>query len=74
MCCLAYEVGTYSELKKDMPKVGKRVVTPKGPGKVTQQNIINRKLKVALDNGEEAEVGFDEIREESFFDRVRKGK
>jgi cell fate regulator YaaT (PSP1 superfamily) len=74
MCCLAYEVGTYSELKRDLPKVGKRVVTPKGPGKVTQQNIINRKLKVALDTGEEAEVGFDEIREESFFDRVRKGK
>jgi cell fate regulator YaaT (PSP1 superfamily) len=74
MCCLAYEVGTYAALKKDMPKVGKRVVTPKGPGKVTQQNIINQKVKVALDNGEELEVGFDEIREESFFDRVRKGK
>jgi cell fate regulator YaaT (PSP1 superfamily) len=74
MCCLAYEVGTYSELKKDLPKVGKRVVTPKGPGKVIQQNIINQKLKVALDNGEELEVGFDEIREESFFERVRKGK
>jgi cell fate regulator YaaT (PSP1 superfamily) len=74
MCCLAYEVGTYSELKKDLPKVGKRVVTPKGPGKVTQQNVINQKLKVALDNGDEVEVGFDEIREESFFERVRKGK
>jgi cell fate regulator YaaT (PSP1 superfamily) len=74
MCCLAYEVGTYSELKKDLPKVGKRVVTPKGPGKVIQQNIINQKLKVALDDGEELEVGFDEIREESFFERVRKGK
>jgi len=74
MCCLAYEVDTYVELKKDLPKVGKRVVTPKGPGKVTQQNIINQKLKVALDDGEEVEVGFDEIREESFFDRVRKGK
>jgi cell fate regulator YaaT (PSP1 superfamily) len=74
MCCLAYEVDTYVELKKDLPKVGKRVVTPKGPGKVTQQNIINQKLKVALDDGEEVEVGFDEIREESFFDRVRIGK
>ncbi len=33
MCCLAYEVGTYTELKKDLPKVGKRVVTPQGAGK-----------------------------------------
>jgi cell fate regulator YaaT (PSP1 superfamily) len=74
MCCLAYEVDTYSELKKDLPKVGKRVVTPKGPGKVIQQNIINRKVRVALDNGDEVEAGFEEVREESFFDRVRKGK
>jgi cell fate regulator YaaT (PSP1 superfamily) len=74
MCCLAYEVDTYSELKKDLPKVGKRVVTPQGSGKVMQQSIINQKLKVTLDDGKEVEVGFDEIREESFFDRVRKGK
>jgi len=74
MCCLAYEVDTYSELKKDLPKVGKRVVTPQGPGKVMQQSIINQKLKVILDDGKEVEVGFDEVREESFFDRVRKGK
>jgi hypothetical protein len=39
-----------------------------------QQSIINQKLKVTLDDGKEVEVGFDEIREESFFDRVRKGK
>jgi cell fate regulator YaaT (PSP1 superfamily) len=74
MCCLAYEVDTYSELKKDLPKVGKRVITPQGSGKVMQQSIINQKLKVILDDGKEVEVGFDEIREESFFDRVRKGK
>jgi cell fate regulator YaaT (PSP1 superfamily) len=74
MCCLAYEVDTYSELKKDLPKVGKRVITPQGAGKVMQQSIINQKLKVTLDDGKEVEVGFDEIREESFFDRVRKGK
>jgi cell fate regulator YaaT (PSP1 superfamily) len=74
MCCLAYEVDTYSELKKDLPKVGKRVITPQGSGKVMQQSIINQKLKVTLDDGKEVEVGFDEIREESFFDRVRKGK
>jgi cell fate regulator YaaT (PSP1 superfamily) len=74
MCCLAYEVDTYSELKKDLPKVGKRVITPQGPGKVMQQSIISQKLKVTLDDGKEVEVGFDEVREESFFDRVRKGK
>ena len=33
MCCLAYEIDTYTELRKDLPKVGKRVVTPQGAGK-----------------------------------------
>jgi len=74
MCCLAYEVDTYSELKKDLPKVGKRVVTPQGAGKVTQLNIINQKVRVALDDGKEVEASLEEIREESFFDRYRKGK
>jgi cell fate regulator YaaT (PSP1 superfamily) len=74
MCCLAYEIDTYTELRKDMPKVGKRVITPQGPGKVTQQNIIHQKLRVALDGGEEEEFGMGEIHEESFFEKYRKGK
>jgi cell fate regulator YaaT (PSP1 superfamily) len=74
MCCLAYEIDTYTEMKKDLPKVGKRVVTPQGPGKVVQQNIIHRKVRVALDDGKETEAGLEEIREESFFEKYRKGK
>jgi cell fate regulator YaaT (PSP1 superfamily) len=74
MCCLAFEIDTYTELKKDMPKVGKRVVTPQGAGKVVQQNIINQTLRVALEDGEEVEIALPEVREESFFDKYRKGK
>jgi len=74
MCCLAYEIDTYTELKKDLPKVGKRVVTPQGPGKVVQQNVIYRKVRVALEDGKEIEAGLEEIREESFFEKYRKGK
>jgi len=74
MCCLAYEVGTYTEMKKDLAKVGKRVVTPQGAGKVTQQNVMHQKVRVALDDGKEGDFGMEEIREESFFDRYRKGK
>jgi cell fate regulator YaaT (PSP1 superfamily) len=74
MCCLAYEMDTYTELRKDLPKVGKRVVTPQGPGKVAQLNVINQKARVTLDSGEDADVGLGEIREESFFDKYRKGK
>jgi cell fate regulator YaaT (PSP1 superfamily) len=74
MCCLAYEIETYTEMKKDLPKVGRRVVTAQGAGKVIQQNIINQKMRVALDEGKEIEVGLDEIREDSFFEKYRKGK
>ena len=74
MCCLAFEMDTYAEMKKDLPKIGKRVVTPQGPGKVIQQNILYRKIRVALDEGKEVEFDSNEIRDESFFDRYRKRK
>ncbi len=74
MCCLAFEIDTYAEMKKDLPKIGKRVVTPQGPGKVIQQNVLYRKIRVALDEGKEMEFDSNEIREESFFDRYRKRK
>ena len=74
MCCLAYEFDTYMELKKGLPKLGKTVVTPQGTGKVIQQKIIERRILVALDDGREVEAGLDEIREESFFEKYRKGK
>jgi len=73
MCCWPTKSVPYSELKKDLPKVGKRVVTPKGPGK-SPSRTSSPEIKSGLDNGDESGVGFDEIREESFFDRVRKGK
>jgi cell fate regulator YaaT (PSP1 superfamily) len=74
MCCLAYEVPTYEELKKDLPKIGKRVLTPQGPGKVLQHNVLTQTLRVLLDEGGEIEVGLEAIQEESFFSKIRKGK
>jgi cell fate regulator YaaT (PSP1 superfamily) len=51
MCCLAYEYETYVELKKGLPKVGKRIQTPQGAGKVKYINIISKKISVELDDG-----------------------
>jgi cell fate regulator YaaT (PSP1 superfamily) len=73
MCCLAYEMDTYSEMKKDLPKVGKTVVTASGPGKVVQQNIINQKIRVVLEDSREIEVDPKETREETYFEKLRKG-
>jgi cell fate regulator YaaT (PSP1 superfamily) len=74
MCCLAYEFLTYEELKKDLPKVGKRVITSQGPGKIVQHNIITQTIRVLLDEGGEIDASLEEVQEESFFSKIRKGK
>ncbi len=74
MCCLAYEFLTYEELKKDLPKVGKRVITPQGSGKIIQHNILNQTIRVALDEDGEIDVSIGDLQEESLFSRIRKGK
>ena len=51
MCCLAYEYETYVELKKGLPKVGKKIQTPQGAGKVKYINVVSKKISVELDDG-----------------------
>jgi cell fate regulator YaaT (PSP1 superfamily) len=55
MCCLQYEYETYRELKKDMPKVGKRIDTCKGCGKVVRQNVMERTVTILTEDGKEVE-------------------
>jgi cell fate regulator YaaT (PSP1 superfamily) len=52
MCCLQYEHEHYSEQAKCMPKLGKRVMTPKGEGKVRQLGILKQRVLVELSTGE----------------------
>ena len=56
MCCLTYEYKTYLEQKKGLPKMGKKVMTEKGEGKVIRQNIMDRITVVMLPDGEEVEI------------------
>jgi hypothetical protein len=50
-CCLAYEEATYRELRKGLPKPGKRVMTPKGEGKVQEVDILGGRVKVWFEGG-----------------------
>jgi cell fate regulator YaaT (PSP1 superfamily) len=61
MCCLAYEFETYQELKKDLPRLGKTVMTPKGKGKVVRHNAICNRVAVRLEEDLEIEFGVDKI-------------
>jgi len=50
-CCLVYEQDTYKEMHKGMPKVGKRVETPAGPGKVVELDVLRQRIRVWFDEG-----------------------
>lgn len=61
MCCLTYEHEYYEQAKKDIPKMGKKVVTVHGEGKVVRQNVLRETLTVMLASGEEKEISYKEI-------------
>ncbi|MFH0810597.1 MAG: regulatory iron-sulfur-containing complex subunit RicT, partial [Pseudomonadota bacterium] len=61
LCCLTYEYQTYMELKKGMPKCGKRVCTTSGEGRVVRQNVMNRQFTVLLADGREMDMTPDDI-------------
>ena len=50
-CCLVYEHALYKELGQGLPRLGKKVITPKGPGRVTDVDVLGRRVRVALDEG-----------------------
>jgi cell fate regulator YaaT (PSP1 superfamily) len=61
MCCLTYEYGYYEKAKKDIPKIGKKVKTIHGKGKVVRQNLLTKTLTITLNSGDEIEASFDDI-------------
>lgn len=50
-CCLRYEYDTYTEYRRDLPKVGALVMTRQGQGKVIGLEILARKAMVLYDGG-----------------------
>ena len=48
-CCLRYEYATYTELKRNIPNIGKRVQSVHGDGKVVRQNILKQTVFIQLE-------------------------
>jgi cell fate regulator YaaT (PSP1 superfamily) len=59
-CCLIYEYDQYAEARQRLPKRGKRVQTPRGPGRVAE--VFPLRDGVLVDLGEE--MGTAEFRRE----------
>lgn len=49
MCCLRYEDETYETLRKKLPRMKSRVMTPDGPGMVIDTQILTQLVLVILD-------------------------
>ncbi len=55
-CCLTYENEYYVEMKKKLPRVGEKVTTHYGSGKVTGVNVIKETVNVKLESEMTVEV------------------
>ena len=60
LCCLKYENDTYSEMKKDLPKVGEKKDIPQGSGKVVSVNLFKKNYVVELNDKTKVEVSLDD--------------
>ena len=60
-CCLLYEYEEYVEARKHLPKRNKRVVTPRGEGKVKEVLPLKGAVIVLFDDERKIEFSRDEI-------------
>lgn len=61
MCCLTFENGTYQDLKKKAPKIGKTIRIEGREGKIIRQNVICNRVAVRFEDGTEVEKQMDDI-------------
>ena len=62
LCCLVYEEAFYRQQRARYPKIGRRVITGQGPGKVRDVDVLGETLRVALETGELVTVPLDDLR------------
>ncbi len=56
LCCLSYEYDTYVALRRNLPRIGQRLPTPEGEGRVIAVQVLKQAVRVALDAGGTTEV------------------
>ncbi|MCC6148414.1 MAG: stage 0 sporulation family protein [Anaerolineaceae bacterium] len=60
-CCLIYEYETYATAHKKLPKKNKRVMTPRGEGKVVDISALSETVTVQMDDNTQHKFSSDEI-------------
>jgi cell fate regulator YaaT (PSP1 superfamily) len=61
MCCLTFEHPIYQELRRHLPRLGKRVKLPEGEGKIIRYNLIRQTMTLEMDEGQEQELPLSQL-------------
>ena len=61
-CCLVYEQAAYAELRKGLPKLGKRVIGARGEGRVVEVDVLRQRLRVSYGPGDTEVVPATEVK------------
>jgi cell fate regulator YaaT (PSP1 superfamily) len=61
-CCLVYEQATYAELRKGLPKLGKRVITARGEGRVVEVDVLRGRVRVGYGPGDSEVLAGADVR------------
>lgn len=64
LCCLAYEYETYNEMKKTLPKCGKKLQIAEGPVEVISRDVLAQKVTVCNRSGVRCQMHIDELQQE----------
>jgi cell fate regulator YaaT (PSP1 superfamily) len=64
LCCLAYEYETYNEMKKTLPKCGKKLSLKSGSAEVISRDILAQKVTLSR-NGERFQMHIDDLKNET---------
>ncbi|MEP6864959.1 MAG: regulatory iron-sulfur-containing complex subunit RicT, partial [Deltaproteobacteria bacterium] len=61
-CCLVYEQAAYAEMRKGLPKLGKRVVGARGEGRVVEVDVLRQRIRVSYGPGDTEVVPAAEVK------------
>ena len=61
-CCLVYEQAGYAELRKGLPKLGKRVIAARGEGRVVEVDVLRQRIRVSYGPGDTEVVPATEVK------------
>jgi cell fate regulator YaaT (PSP1 superfamily) len=62
LCCLGYEHENYVQMGLDLPKIGKKVITPAGDARVVKLDILKGMITVRTEDGTYETFKGDEVK------------